>query len=98
MKYQEAKETLLKYGVKWLTEDEIKKIVGEFPLMIPCGCLRCGHAHSEDDFTEILYFLCENENIVDWVLDNSGEMVSLGDYSVIACCRKCGHTDLYRDF
>ena len=99
MKYEKAKQALIKLGVKFLTETELKSLCKADTYFFPYGCLHCGKAQGETDFTDILYVEFSKspnyEEINHWVQEHSG-VSSTGDceYTIIARCRFCGHSDI----
>lgn len=93
MKYDTAKRQATKLGAKFLTEGELEVLINSHDHFFPYGCLNCGKAHGESDFTDILYFMIDNGGLEAWAQRNGGS----GGYGMIARCRFCGHCDIFAE-
>lgn len=94
MKFEKKVEIAKKRGYALLTKEELAKRIDE-DLWIAFGCVQCGRAYGEKDFTEILYvILPENYDEREAV-----ELFNLSHgsipYGIIAKCKYCGHSDVF---
>ncbi|MBA7533459.1 hypothetical protein ES705_25699 [subsurface metagenome] len=106
MDYGEAKKRLTKWGCEFLTKDEllarIRQLKMDEVIFHPYGCLGCGQANGEDDFTNILYAVYPTKPGTDSLSGGyEGELgITLGGkltYTTIARCKFCGACDIYSD-
>ena len=97
MKFEKKVEIAKKRGYELITKEELAKRIGE-DLWIACGCLQCGIASGEKDFTEILYVIFPENYDEREAQRLFGVMGGSIKYGIIAKCKYCGHSEVYTDW
>ncbi len=106
MDYNKAKDRLTRLHCEFLTQDELfarlRQLGRDDTYFHPYGCLYCGRAHGQNDFTDILYAIYPTKPGTDDLLyDYDGELgIALGDklaYTCIARCKFCGDCSIFHE-
>ncbi|MBA7588445.1 hypothetical protein ES708_30503 [subsurface metagenome] len=107
MDYEGVKNYLISIGAELLTEDRFVKrwrsIMGDEYYMHPFGCLSCGRANGEEDFTDILFVIYPDKLPDHGAKEINWQTLGIGGpdglrYTSIGCCKFCGQCDIYTDF
>lgn len=107
MEYERVKEYLTSIGAEFLTEDQFierwRAVMGNEPYMFPCGCLDCGKAQSQGDFTDVLFAIYPDKLPDDG--DEEMNWQTLGycgggglHFTSIGRCKFCGQCNVYHDY
>ncbi|GAI69351.1 unnamed protein product [marine sediment metagenome] len=107
MNYETVKEYLSSIGAELLTEDQFaerwRPIMGDEPYIHPYGCLNCGKANGQDDFTDVLFAIYPDklpdhrDKEMNWQTLGFGGPDGL-NFTSIARCKFCGQCDIFPDF
>jgi len=100
MKFEKKVEIAKKRGYALMTREEFTKLLiraGDTIIYIAFGCVHCGRAYGEKDFTEIFYVVYPekyDEEEAQGLFGDGGGAIS---YGIVAKCRYCGHSEVYSE-
>ena len=106
MDYDKAKNKLTKLHCEFLTPDELlarlAKLGHDQTYFYPYGCLNCGQANGEDDFTDILYAIYPTKPGTDDLLYSYDQQLGITfggklAYTTIARCKFCGDCSIFHE-